>query len=215
MIYLCISSLPDRFSAERAALSLKSSFCGKQNTEYIDRIASRVPSAAEEGLYALEILAKMLKECFPDESFEKIVLRRHESGKPYLEGSSLKFSLSHSCGKVACAISDNGEVGVDIEAGEIAPARADGIAARFFSKDEVLRLSGDTEAFRREWTRKEAAAKMLNLPLSEYLKACKSGNCSNCHAAYYFEFTEHGIPVTVCTGNPQNTVKRVTVNTNS
>ena len=215
MIYLCISSLPDGFSVERSALSLKSSFCGKQNTEYIDRIASRVPSAAEEGLYALEILAKMLKECFPDESFEKIVLRRHESGKPYLEGSSLKFSLSHSCGKVVCAISDDGEVGVDIEAGEIAPARADGIAARFFSKDEVLRLSGDTEAFRREWTRKEAAAKMLGIPLAEYLKACKNDDSNNSPAVYYFEFTECKIPVTVCTDKPQNNVKAVTLNPNS
>ena len=215
MIYLFISSLPDGFSVDRAASSLKSSFCDKQNAEYIDKIASRAPSAAAEGLYALEILAKMLQECFPDESFEKIVLIRHESGKPCLEGSRIKFSLSHSCGKVACAISDDGEVGVDIEAGEIAPARANSIAARFFSKDEALRLSGDTEAFRREWTRKEAAAKMLGIPLSEYLKACKGGDFINCDAIHYFEFTESGFPITVCTDKPQNTIKTVTVNINS
>ena len=92
MIYFCISALPDGFSVERAASSLKSSFCGKDNSEYIDKISSRAPSAAAEGLYALEILAKMLKECFPDEELEKTVRIRSENGKPYFANSDVSFN---------------------------------------------------------------------------------------------------------------------------
>ena len=215
MIYFCISALPDGFSIEHAALSLKSSFCGKENSEYIDKIANRAPSAAAEGLYALEILAEMLNKCFPEVLHDNVTLARQERGKPYFKGSNLKFSISHSCGMVACAISDNGEVGIDVEVADITPSRAEGIAARFFSAADIKRTSGDVEAFKREWTRKEAAAKMHGMPLAEYLKLSKSGELKDIPVPCYFEYTEHNFPVTICTDNHQNTVKRVIVNANS
>lgn len=42
------------------------------------------------------------------------VLRR-EGGKPYLEGCPISFSLSHRPGAALLAISDEGEVGADVE----------------------------------------------------------------------------------------------------
>ena len=215
MIYFCISALPDDFSVERAALSLKSSFCGKENSEYIDKIANRAPSAAAEGLYALKILDKMLKACVPEAPHDNLTLARRESGKPYFKGSNLKFSISHSNEMIACAISDDGEIGIDIEAADIASARADSIAARFFSSKEVARILGNVDAFKREWTRKEAAAKMYGMPLAEYLKLNKNGELKNDSIPCYFEYTERNFPVTICTDNPQNTVKRVIINANS
>ena len=215
MIYFCISSLPDSFSVERATRSLKSSFCGKDNSEYIDKIASRTPSAAAEGLYALEILDKMLEECFQKAHRDNVTLARREGGKPYFQGSILKFSISHSDGIIACAISDNGEVGIDIEASDIDTKRANSIAARFFSAADISHLSGDAEAFKREWTRKEAAAKMYGMPLAEYLKLSKNGELEDYPIPFYFEYTECGFPVTICADKSQNIVKRVIVSANS
>ena len=215
MIYFCISALPDDFSVERAALSLKSSFCGKENSEYIDIIANRAPSAAAEGLYALNVLDKLLKDCFPEALHDNITLARRESGKPYFKGSNLKFSISHSNKMIACAISDDGEVGIDIEAADITPSRADSIAARFFSFEVASHISGNVDAFKREWTRKEAAAKMYGMPLAEYLKLSKNGELEDYPIPFYFEYTECGFPVTICADKSQNIVKRVIVSANS
>ena len=213
MIYFCISALPDGFSIEHAALSLKSSFCGKENSEYIDKIANRAPSAAAEGLYALEILAEMLNKCFPEVLHDNVTLARQERGKPYFKGSNLKFSISHSCGMVACAISDNGEVGIDVEVADITPSRAEGIAARFFSAADIKRTSGDVEAFKREWTRKEAAAKMHGMPLADYLKRTKNGNFDDSHTTFFFEFFTGEFPVTLCTDNPQEEIIELSIDT--
>ena len=206
MTYLCCSSLPDFFSVENTAVLLKSRFCGRENTEYIDKIANRVPSAAAEGLYALTLLSKMLDLYFPEELHGNLILARSENGKPYFVNSPIRFSISHSGGIVACAISDSCELGIDVESANISKSRADGIVARFFDKSDLSRLSGDTDAFRREWTRKEAAAKMHGIPLAEYLKHTKNGDFDDSHTAFFFEFSKGEFPVTLCTDTPEEEI---------
>ena len=213
MTYLCCSSLPDFFSVENTAVLLKSRFCGRENAEYIDKIANRVPSAAAEGLYALSLLSKMLELYFPQELRGNLILARSENGKPYFVDSPIKFSISHSGGIVACAISDSCELGVDVESVSISKSRADGIIARFFDKADLSRLSGDTNAFRREWTRKEAAAKMHGMPLADYLKRTKNGNFDDSHTTFFFEFFTGEFPVTLCTDNPQEEIIELSIDT--
>jgi 4'-phosphopantetheinyl transferase len=88
-------------------------------------------------------------------------------GKPNLDHhynpDGLRFNLSHVGNLALYAIARNREVGIDIE--RIEPKFADdGIAEKFFSRNEVAKLrslpaSARSQAFFNCWTRKEAYVK--------------------------------------------------------
>ncbi len=86
-----------------------------------------------------------------------------ENGKPYLEGCSFYFNLSHSGDYVFCGVSKR-EIGVDIQ--KIQAGNELRLARRFFSPVErqALEACGDGESrrsmFFRMWTRKEAYGKL-------------------------------------------------------
>lgn len=81
-----------------------------------------------------------------------------EYGKPALRGGELKFSLSHSGGLAAAAVSDM-VLGLDIQ--EERPCNMT-LAKRFFAADEIAALewSEDKDAYFTElWCRKESCVK--------------------------------------------------------
>ena len=80
-------------------------------------------------------------------------------GKPYLSGSDLHLSISHSGPWAVIALSD-AAVGVDLEA--IRPVSA-GVWKRFLASSPDEPLSDAREAILR-WTRYEAALKRLGHP---------------------------------------------------
>jgi 4'-phosphopantetheinyl transferase len=95
-------------------------------------------------------------------------------GKPVLAGpvpeASLHFNLSHTPGLVACAISREFEIGVDVESIE---RRIDlaALAQRFFSPAEAAELlsfpaAGRQQRFHRYWTLKEAYIKAIGAGLA-------------------------------------------------
>jgi 4'-phosphopantetheinyl transferase len=93
-------------------------------------------------------------------------------GKPYLVDAprDLRFSLTHTRERVAVAICEGVEIGVDIES---ASRRAESLklAERFFAPDEAVflrALEGDArrEAFFAIWTLKEAVLKATGLGLA-------------------------------------------------
>lgn len=98
-------------------------------------------------------------------------------GKPELDLNdvhSVNFNLSHSGNYAVLAVSNQCELGIDIE--EIKPFRED-IAARFFSDREcaaLANMNGEDyfDGFYRCWTRKEAFVKAhgtgLTLPLNSF-----------------------------------------------
>lgn len=97
---------------------------------------------------------------------------RSEQGKPCLLQPAARwyFNLSHSRGWAALALTDAGEVGVDVE---FRGRRNDiaGIAQRFYQPAEVQALAALPEAVRRRrffelWTLKEAAVKALGRGIS-------------------------------------------------
>jgi len=86
-----------------------------------------------------------------------------ERGKPYLvTPEGVWFSISHSDRWAVCAISDEGEVGVDIQ--KIVPARTQ-IAERYFNAEQNARLRALPEGaeqnrlFTELWARREASIK--------------------------------------------------------
>ena len=96
-------------------------------------------------------------------------------GKPRLspslaERTHLSFNLAHTDGLVACAISQDREIGIDVEAID-RRIEAWNIADKFFSPHEVAALKGCDESernvrFVETWTLKEAYLKALGVGLS-------------------------------------------------
>jgi 4'-phosphopantetheinyl transferase len=101
-------------------------------------------------------------------------------GKPSLASDcaadSLRFNLSHSGSMALYAVTRQREVGIDLE--RIEPKFAgDGIAEKFFSRNEVAKLrslpaNARLQAFFNCWTRKEAYVKArgagLQIPLESF-----------------------------------------------
>lgn len=92
-----------------------------------------------------------------------VVIHSEASGRPYLVQAGARrlpfISLSHSRGWIACAATEVGPIGIDIE--HPRPRRdLHGIAASAFGPQEQARVTaaGD-HAFYRIWTLREAIAK--------------------------------------------------------
>ena len=84
------------------------------------------------------------------------------SGKPYLEDSSLHFSLAHSDGLCVCAVSDK-RIGVDVESLRPMDIRSiERLSRRMFTPEEQRRLAESgfaSEVFLTTWVQKEAIVK--------------------------------------------------------
>lgn len=102
-----------------------------------------------------------------------IEFRYNQYGKPYLAGCHIKFNVSHSNGRVLCALTLNDELGVDLEHTEKGFDPME-IAERCFSEEELIALkevpkSRQKEAFCKIWTKKEAVVKALGRGMSTRL----------------------------------------------
>lgn len=84
--------------------------------------------------------------------------RRTAAGKPEPLGSEVRFSLSHSDGWVACAVSETLPLGLDIQKCRSIPAR---FYAPYLTPEELAATPDTPEALCRMWSRKEAALKWL------------------------------------------------------
>lgn len=100
------------------------------------------------------------------------------SGKPFLPPGfpKLSFNLSHAHGIVACAVTENSEVGIDVETID-RPADVERIAERFFAASERAALRALMEEGARRarffelWTLKEAFLKAIGSGLGHPLDA--------------------------------------------
>ncbi|HGG8852425.1 TPA: 4'-phosphopantetheinyl transferase AcpT [Enterobacter roggenkampii] len=136
---------------------------GKISTLCADPLASTLADSAPQGarnaswLAGRMLLARALSPPLPDIIYG-------EQGKPaFAEGHPLWFNLSHSGDDIALLMSDEGEVGCDIEV--IRPRKNwQALANAVFSMtehDELEREAPEERlaAFWRIWTRKEAIIK--------------------------------------------------------
>jgi 4'-phosphopantetheinyl transferase len=119
----------------------------------------------------LRLLLANYMTCQPNE----IEFKLGKFGKPELENSKQKFNLSHSKNKSLIAISQNKEIGIDIEFID-ASIEAKTIATHFFSKDEIKQLytlndEKLAQGFFNIWTKKEAFIKAVGTGLTYPLDA--------------------------------------------
>lgn len=95
-------------------------------------------------------------------------LQYHPGGKPFLK--DVFFSISHSDTKVVCAITSEGEIGIDIE--KIKQVELESFKAFFTEKEwaEINSASSPLDKFYWFWTRKESIVKALGVTLSHLHK---------------------------------------------
>ncbi|MDN3579779.1 4'-phosphopantetheinyl transferase family protein [Mucilaginibacter flavus] len=102
----------------------------------------------------------------------EIIFKANANKKPYIEGSSLKYNVSHTTDWVLIAIA-NSDVGVDTE--KIDPSfDFPSILPDYFSPAETVFISHSPENFFLLWTRKEALTKATSQGLDENLKQIPS-----------------------------------------
>ena len=127
---------------------------------YIERITDLVEVGNSQSAAAKALLCKALREDFGICGELEFSYGAH--GKPYLVApSGVWFNVSHSGDYAACAVSDEGDVGVDIQ--KITPARMR-VAEQYFAPQhfaELLALSGAArdERFCELWVLREAEIK--------------------------------------------------------
>lgn len=113
------------------------------------------------------VLARYVGRAAPDLRF-----RRDEHGRPQVVGGcDVAFSLSHTAGLIACAVTRGGSaVGVDVERLQPRDLTAT-VARRFFSEAERARLEGVATEMRAAeffsyWVLKEAYVKAIGRGIS-------------------------------------------------
>ena len=203
MIIVGFGKIPTNVCNTDLLFAVKRAF-GCQNSQYIAQIESRKSERSQiEGLAALLCL-KALIDMIDETDVHQLKLVRSENGKPYFENSDLQFSISHSYGYVACAISDEGEIGIDIEALKLTDERAARLSQRYFDADNT---HYDAKSFAREWTRKEAEVKLHGGRLGEYLSQTNDANKN----VFFTEFEIDGHPITLCTAKMPLQIEKIEV----
>lgn len=123
-----------------------------------------------------QLLCDMLSECWGIAEQPQFVKGQH--GKPALSfceadnNGKYHFNISHCKNAIACIVSDEGEVGIDVER----LGRYNKTLAEYcMSVDEVQRIekSDDKDAaFALLWTKKEALLKYTGEGITDDIKAC-------------------------------------------
>ncbi len=130
------------------------------NKEEVERRQRfRVPEKARAFAVARTRLRQILSR-YLNLRPEDIAFQVNANGKPYLDGISTYFNLSHSGSWGLCALSQDADIGVDLEAVNRG-LNSLPLAARFFSEAENIWLRSMNDQrrsrhFFRLWTRKEA-----------------------------------------------------------
>ena len=109
----------------------------------------------------------LVKELFGDDC----EVAYHPTGRPYLKGSDIHISISHTKGYAAVAYHSTSPIGMDIE---LISSRVERIASRFTSSEESAYIDS-CEASEREmyhlinWSGKETLYKLYDTPsLAEF-----------------------------------------------
>lgn len=130
--------------------------------------AAKSAARRAEGICAERLLIYALRDTMPEIEFPVEIVTA-ESGKPELADVPLRFSLSHSGDRCACAVYDRA-IGVDIQKRTAADMR---ILERRFTPCErefVLNSADRGAAFTRVWTMKESYVKAhgTGIPLNSF-----------------------------------------------
>ena len=145
MIYIVIADIQ---SIEKDCRDIRQScnlFPGEIK-EYIENTKNE--QTKTERIIAYSALFSSLKEFF---SIENPKIKRNTNGKPSLVDSNVHISLSHCDGVSAIALSDEGEIGVDIQS-PIDDTKAERLTKRFLSEIQPKQEDVNIKCFYRTLT---------------------------------------------------------------
>ena len=123
-------------------------------TDELEEISYIKSESLRKQKYAVRALLDAMFE-------EKVYLSHHDNGKPYIENCVTNISITHTEKYVAMILSDNYEVGIDIES---LARDFSAVEKKALSEDEIDDLdedSGRNEQLAIYWCAKEAICKML------------------------------------------------------
>lgn len=134
---------------------------------------------------AYQLLEYGLKNVYGELKDTSFVYEKNQYGKPYLKGfPKIEFNISHCKNMVACVISQNGAVGIDVEKKRdyhenITKRVFTEEEAKWFQEKEIIDKD-KKEAFFQIWTLKEsyikAKGKGLAMPLTQVSFDCDALN---------------------------------------
>ena len=162
----------------------------------------RNPLSKKEHILAWSLLSYVY-EIETGKSRDGIRLVYSEKGKPYLKSAPFFFNLSHSGGKVLCAVSKN-EVGADVQ---LIKAAKPSVIKRVLCENEqkVLELSSDGASigFMRFWTQKESYLKLTGEGISAGLSGLDFSSAVGqdrfrLFSKEFLTFSQDGFMVSVC-----------------
>ncbi len=163
------------WSTEQAPSDLEARFAHWLSDEERARTERlRIERVRFEYLMTRVLCRQCLSLCEPSVAPAQWTFVRNEHGKPEVSGpvgvGALRFNVSNTFGLVACAITRDHDLGVDVESRE---RNSDGlaIADRYFSASEVAALRAlpaeqQSHRFFELWTLKEAYIKARGLGLA-------------------------------------------------
>lgn len=114
--------------------------------------------------------------CYLNVTAKDVEILKSEHGKPYLAEGMPFFNVSHSGDKLAIAVTDIGDVGIDIEQDKKRYS-LHALAERCFAPEELTYWSSldivmQTQVFYRFWTGKEAYVKAIGRGIALGLERC-------------------------------------------
>ncbi len=197
MVYISYAKIPEKIETQELFERASSSFGHPRNSDHFGEImARRNEQSRRESLSALLLLSMLAGKAGCDTN--SLILSRSNNGKPYFLDSPLHFSLTHSKGYAAAALSDISCVGLDLECSAIDNEKAELLAVRWFYEYEAAALFDKREDFVRIWTKKEAYAKMEDIPLAELLSEKMQDYAHDRKSISFSYFEVYGFPLTLC-----------------
>lgn len=139
----------------------------------LDRAAKLIrPGDAEHFILCRGLLRKTLATALNRDPAE-LSFRCNEQGKPFVEGETLEFNLSHSRDRLLIALAPDRPVGVDLEFRR-SGINMSAIAERWFTPEErasLLTADSPERRFFSIWTQKEAYVKALGTGIFQGLES--------------------------------------------
>jgi 4'-phosphopantetheinyl transferase len=125
---------------------------------------------AQLSLLGWVLLFKGFEQIYEDNPFDKIV-KYTKFNKPYFEDSPIHFNISHSGEIVVCALSDESEIGIDIEI--LTDIEIEDFKSQMTENElkKILGSGNSTQSFFDYWTQKEAVLKAQGEGLSVQLSS--------------------------------------------
>ncbi|QFT32228.1 4'-phosphopantetheinyl transferase sfp [Labrenzia sp. THAF82] len=156
-LYLCPVS-----PADEALLPLISTQLAVEERARADRFV------AHDARRVFIVAHALLHHALGQLGFMAIKFALSDYGKPFLSGTSIRFSISHTEGLVAVAIAREIEIGVDVEFSRDLSDR-ERVAQAVFCQEEIWEMDASAEPLERFfqlWTAKEAVMKATGLGFS-------------------------------------------------